>query len=111
MLKYLSTVRVVSRRIRGHISRQLHTFHTITEVQSMNSPLLTNRMDYPIWIIDVVSILAHVHPSDTIGNETRQTRQRVFNHQQSNGSVVEPSPSVLSEGVELKHSFFSLYQS
>ncbi|GBN78534.1 hypothetical protein AVEN_37668-1 [Araneus ventricosus] len=31
MLKYLSPVRVVSRRIRGPISRQLHTSHTITE--------------------------------------------------------------------------------
>ncbi|GBN04850.1 hypothetical protein AVEN_41606-1 [Araneus ventricosus] len=31
MLKYLSPVRVVSRRIRGPISRQLHTSHTLTE--------------------------------------------------------------------------------
>ncbi|GBO20730.1 hypothetical protein AVEN_139922-1 [Araneus ventricosus] len=31
MLKYLSPVRVVSRCIRGPISRQLHTSHTITE--------------------------------------------------------------------------------
>ncbi|GBM10553.1 hypothetical protein AVEN_109339-1 [Araneus ventricosus] len=30
-----------------------------------------------LWINDVVYILVHVHPSDTIGNETRQTRQRV----------------------------------
>ncbi|GBN51468.1 hypothetical protein AVEN_5707-1 [Araneus ventricosus] len=41
-------------------------------------------------INDVVSILVHVHPSDTIGNETRQTRQPVSSHQQSNGSVVGP---------------------
>ncbi|GBM09159.1 hypothetical protein AVEN_226680-1 [Araneus ventricosus] len=27
-----------------------------------------------LWINDVVSILVYVHPSDTIGNETRQTR-------------------------------------
>ncbi|GBM78873.1 hypothetical protein AVEN_139344-1, partial [Araneus ventricosus] len=26
-----------------------------------------------LWINDVVSILVHLHPSDTIGNETRQT--------------------------------------
>ncbi|GBN99412.1 hypothetical protein AVEN_64309-1 [Araneus ventricosus] len=26
-----------------------------------------------LWINDVVSILLHVHPSNTIGNETRQT--------------------------------------
>ncbi|GBN55137.1 hypothetical protein AVEN_14098-1 [Araneus ventricosus] len=43
-----------------------------------------------LWINDVVSILVHLHPSDTIGNETRQTRQRVSSHQQSNGSVVGP---------------------
>ncbi|GBO29947.1 hypothetical protein AVEN_27051-1 [Araneus ventricosus] len=47
-----------------------------------------------LWINDVVSILVHVHPSDTIGNETRQTRQRVSNHQQSNGSAVGPRRGV-----------------
>ncbi|GBO43701.1 hypothetical protein AVEN_203415-1 [Araneus ventricosus] len=30
-----------------------------------------------LWINDVVSILVHVHPSDTIGNETRQTSSSV----------------------------------
>ncbi|GBM64556.1 hypothetical protein AVEN_14874-1 [Araneus ventricosus] len=48
-----------------------------------------SNMDYC-----VVSILVHVHPSDTIGNETRQTRQRVSNHEQSNGSVVGPRRGV-----------------
>ncbi|GBL99036.1 hypothetical protein AVEN_227541-1 [Araneus ventricosus] len=43
-----------------------------------------------LWINDVVSIFVHVHPSNIIGNETRQTRQRVSSHQQSNGSVVGP---------------------
>ncbi|GBM37397.1 hypothetical protein AVEN_28348-1 [Araneus ventricosus] len=47
-----------------------------------------------LCINDVVSILAHVHPSDIIGNETRQTRQRVSSHQQSNGSVVGPKRGV-----------------
>ncbi|GBM58080.1 hypothetical protein AVEN_10381-1 [Araneus ventricosus] len=47
-----------------------------------------------LWINDVVSILVHVHPSDTIGNETRQTRQRVSSHQQSKGSVVGPKRGV-----------------
>ncbi|GBL97036.1 hypothetical protein AVEN_254087-1 [Araneus ventricosus] len=47
-----------------------------------------------LWINDVVSILVHAHPSDTIGNETRQTRQRVSSHQQSNGSVVGPRRGV-----------------
>ncbi|GBM69580.1 hypothetical protein AVEN_261646-1 [Araneus ventricosus] len=41
-----------------------------------------------LWINDVVSILVHVHPSDTIVNEARQTRQRVSSRQQSNGSDV-----------------------
>ncbi|GBL90989.1 hypothetical protein AVEN_184385-1 [Araneus ventricosus] len=47
-----------------------------------------------LWINDVVSILVDVHPSDTIGNETRQTRQRVSSHQQSNDSVVGPRRGV-----------------
>ncbi|GBM96518.1 hypothetical protein AVEN_68018-1 [Araneus ventricosus] len=47
-----------------------------------------------LWINDVVSILVHVQPSDTIGNETRQTRQLVSSHQQSNGSVVWPRRGV-----------------
>ncbi|GBO05762.1 hypothetical protein AVEN_222880-1 [Araneus ventricosus] len=42
----------------------------------------------------LVSTLVDVHPSDTIGNETRQTRQRVSSHQQSNGSVVGPRRGV-----------------
>ncbi|GBM35093.1 hypothetical protein AVEN_157764-1 [Araneus ventricosus] len=45
-----------------------------------------------LWINDVVSIL--VHPFDTIESETRQTRQRVSSHQQSNGSVVGPRRGV-----------------
>ncbi|GBM52719.1 hypothetical protein AVEN_204701-1 [Araneus ventricosus] len=43
-----------------------------------------------LWINDVVSIRVHVHLSDTIGNETRQTIQRASSHQQYNGSVVGP---------------------
>ncbi|GBM64552.1 hypothetical protein AVEN_232731-1 [Araneus ventricosus] len=41
-----------------------------------------------LWINDVVPILVNGHPSDTIGNEIRQTRQCVSSHQQSNGNVV-----------------------
>ncbi|GBM59116.1 hypothetical protein AVEN_255656-1 [Araneus ventricosus] len=37
------------------------------------------------WIHEVVSIPVHVHPPDTIGNETRQIRQLVSSHQQFNG--------------------------
>ncbi|GBM45220.1 hypothetical protein AVEN_63831-1 [Araneus ventricosus] len=40
-----------------------------------------------LWINDIVSILVHVHPSDTIGDET-QTRQRV--------SVINSPMAVLS---------------
>ncbi|GBN25103.1 hypothetical protein AVEN_60743-1 [Araneus ventricosus] len=40
-----------------------------------------------LWINDVVSIFVHVHAYDTIGNETRQTRQRV-------SSVVGPRRGV-----------------
>ncbi|GBN84543.1 hypothetical protein AVEN_142844-1 [Araneus ventricosus] len=47
-----------------------------------------------LWINDVVSIFVHVHPSETIGNETRQTRQHFSCHQQSNGSVVGPRRGV-----------------
>ncbi|GBM00503.1 hypothetical protein AVEN_111731-1 [Araneus ventricosus] len=45
-------------------------------------------------INDVVFILVHVHPSDTIGNETRQIRQRVSSHHQSNDSIVGPRRGV-----------------
>ncbi|GBN06145.1 hypothetical protein AVEN_19601-1 [Araneus ventricosus] len=38
-------------------------------------------------IHEVVFIPVQVHPPDTIGNETRQTRQRVSSHQQSNGGL------------------------
>ncbi|GBN08537.1 hypothetical protein AVEN_142792-1 [Araneus ventricosus] len=37
------------------------------------------------WIHEVVSIPVHVYPPDTIGNETRLTRQLVSSHQQFNG--------------------------
>ncbi|GBN47999.1 hypothetical protein AVEN_169807-1 [Araneus ventricosus] len=75
---------------RSHITPTAHIPYHHRGSTRLNSPLLTNRMYYPIWVIDVVSVLVHVHPSDTIGNETRQTRQRVSNHQQPNGSVVGP---------------------
>ncbi|GBN12629.1 hypothetical protein AVEN_5070-1 [Araneus ventricosus] len=48
--------------------------------QSSN-PLLTCRVH------EVVSIPVHVQRPYTIKNETRQTRQRVFSHQQSNRVV------------------------
>ncbi|GBO34572.1 hypothetical protein AVEN_18661-1 [Araneus ventricosus] len=47
-----------------------------------------------LWINDVVSKSVRVQPSDTIGNDTRQTRQRVSSHQLSNGSVFEPMRGV-----------------
>ncbi|GBM89898.1 hypothetical protein AVEN_172173-1 [Araneus ventricosus] len=47
-----------------------------------------------LCINNVVSILVHAHPSNTVGNETRQTRQRISSHQQSNDSVVGPRRGV-----------------
>ncbi|GBN83485.1 hypothetical protein AVEN_222795-1 [Araneus ventricosus] len=46
------------------------------------------------WIQEVVSIPVPVHPPDTIGNKTRQTRQLVSSHQQLNGGVVGPRRGV-----------------
>ncbi|GFX60578.1 hypothetical protein TNCV_3061511 [Trichonephila clavipes] len=42
------------------------------------------------WIHEIVSIPVHVHQLDSIGNETRQTRQHVSSHQQSYVSVDGP---------------------
>ncbi|GBN26157.1 hypothetical protein AVEN_253070-1 [Araneus ventricosus] len=46
------------------------------------------------WILEVVSIPVHVHPADTIQNETRQTRQLVSSHQNLNGGVGGPRRGV-----------------
>ncbi|GBM08996.1 hypothetical protein AVEN_229035-1 [Araneus ventricosus] len=46
------------------------------------------------WIHEVVSIPVHDHIPDTIGNETRQTRQLVSSHQQFNGGVGGPRRGV-----------------
>ncbi|GBM27614.1 hypothetical protein AVEN_27280-1 [Araneus ventricosus] len=46
------------------------------------------------WIHEVVSIPVHVHPPDTIGNETRQTRKLFSSHQQFNGGVGGPRRGV-----------------
>ncbi|GFY20565.1 hypothetical protein TNCV_211971 [Trichonephila clavipes] len=43
------------------------------------------------WINEVVSQPVHVHQLDSIGKETRQIRQRVSSHQQSNVGVDGPS--------------------
>ncbi|GFX67967.1 uncharacterized protein TNCV_2288291 [Trichonephila clavipes] len=57
-------------------------FHNVSlePKQSPLPPLVT-------WIHEVFSIPVHVHQLDSIGNYTRQTRQRVFGHQQSNVGV------------------------
>ncbi|GBL88983.1 hypothetical protein AVEN_255146-1 [Araneus ventricosus] len=54
----------------------------------LNSPMLAKRVN------GLMTSSPHMHPSDTIGNETRHTRQRVSSHQQSNGSVVGPRRGV-----------------
>ncbi|GBM32220.1 hypothetical protein AVEN_131609-1 [Araneus ventricosus] len=55
----------------------------------LNSPLLTNRV-YGLMMSSAYSYTC----IRTIGNETRQTRQRVSNNQQSNGSFVGPRRGV-----------------
>ncbi|GBN28679.1 hypothetical protein AVEN_268550-1 [Araneus ventricosus] len=92
MLKYKSPVRVVSRRISG-VPCQAKCTRPIPS-QRLHQIEQSPVDKQCLWINDVVSILVHVHPSDTIGNETRQTRQRVSSHQQSNGSVVGPRRGV-----------------
>ncbi|GBO19349.1 hypothetical protein AVEN_108508-1 [Araneus ventricosus] len=39
------------------------------------------------WIHEVVPIPVHVHPPNTIGNVTRQTRQHVSSYQQSSSGA------------------------
>ena len=46
------------------------------------------------WTHEVVSMPVHVQPLDTIGNETRQTRQHISSHQQSNVGVDGPRRDV-----------------
>ncbi|GBM17006.1 hypothetical protein AVEN_133282-1 [Araneus ventricosus] len=92
MLKYLSELSLDISEVTYHANctRSIPS----QRLYQIEQSLFTNRMDYPIWIIDVVAILVHVHPSDTNGNETRKTRQRVSNNQQSNGGVVGPRRGV-----------------
>ncbi|GBM91327.1 hypothetical protein AVEN_188616-1 [Araneus ventricosus] len=91
MKKYLSPVRVVSSHIRGPISRQLHTPNTITRFHHIEQFCVGKQS---LCINDAVSIVVHVHLSYAVGNETRQTRQRVSSHEQFNGSVVGPRRGV-----------------
>ncbi|GFV32304.1 uncharacterized protein TNCV_1675901 [Trichonephila clavipes] len=42
------------------------------------------------WTHEIDSIAVHVHQLESIGNETRQTRQHVSSHQQSNAGVDGP---------------------
>ncbi|GBL98392.1 hypothetical protein AVEN_187730-1 [Araneus ventricosus] len=94
MLKYLSESSLDVSGVPYHAnctrptpSQRLH--------QIQQSPELKSPVDKEgLRINGIVSILVHVQPSDTIGNETRQTRQRVCNHQQSNGSAVGPRRGV-----------------
>ncbi|GFV30229.1 uncharacterized protein TNCV_97051 [Trichonephila clavipes] len=64
-------------------------------------------MDYPLlkgiasdtdtespWIHEVISVPIDVHQLDSIGNEIRQTRQRISSRQQSNVGVDGPRRGV-----------------
>ncbi|GFS53926.1 uncharacterized protein TNCV_3761511 [Trichonephila clavipes] len=91
MLMYLSLVRVASKRIRApyhaNYTRPIpsHSFHHLEQ-----SPV---DMWGP-WIHEVFSIPVHVNQLDSIGNETRLTRQRVSSHQQSSVGVNAPRRGV-----------------
>ncbi|GFV40180.1 uncharacterized protein TNCV_3953771 [Trichonephila clavipes] len=77
-------VRVISRRIKGPISHQLQTPHTIAGLHQLEQSSVDMLVT---WIHEVVSIPVHVRQLDSIGNETRQIRQHVSSHQQSNVGV------------------------
>ncbi|GBN48903.1 hypothetical protein AVEN_23541-1 [Araneus ventricosus] len=57
------------------------------------------------WIHEVVSIPVRVHLPDTIGNETRQTRQLVSSHQQFNGGVGEAMCRTINNGTRVGYRF------
>ncbi|GFX52138.1 uncharacterized protein TNCV_547971 [Trichonephila clavipes] len=59
--------------------------HNVRWIQLMSEVVLEDP-----WIHEVVSIPVHVHQLDSIRNETRQTRQRVSSHQQSNVGIDGP---------------------
>ena len=80
MLIYVSPVRVVSWRIRVTISVQLHKPHTSIE------PLLAWTV--PCWHAGFMDLWG------CLGNETRQTRQHVSSHQQSDVGFDEPRRGV-----------------
>lgn len=84
MLKYSSSVRIVSRRIRDPISQQVHTLHVIKYVPQLEQS--SADMKGP-WIHEFFFIPVHVHSLGIIKNEICQTRHRVSSHQQSNGGI------------------------
>ncbi|GBM29002.1 hypothetical protein AVEN_40752-1 [Araneus ventricosus] len=90
MLKYLSESSLGVSGVPYHANcipnMQSHCLHQIEQ-----SPVDKQGL----WMNDVVSILVHVHPSYTIGNETRQTRQRVSSLQQSNDSEAQERSKAL----------------
>ena len=76
-----------------HISGILYHFNCThpTPLQSLHQLEQSPSDMQGLWIYEVVHIPAHVHPLDTIGNKTRQTKQYLTTHQQSNVGVDGPS--------------------
>ena len=66
--------------VRGRISLQLHTPHTITEPHQLELSPADIQGSY---IHEIVSIPVHVNLLDIIAKETRQTSQQVSSYQQS----------------------------
>lgn len=86
-----SPFEVVNRPIRVPVSRQLKMPHSTTEA----SPAKTVPGWHEVpWIHEDASKAVHFRQHDTIANETRQTRQRVFSLQLSNGGVGDPTRGV-----------------
>ncbi|GBM27537.1 hypothetical protein AVEN_238006-1 [Araneus ventricosus] len=70
-------------------------FHAGIIVMDFASPFLIKpNLPRSPWIHEVVPIPVHVHPHNTIGNVTLQTRQRVSSHQQPNSGAGCPKRGV-----------------
>ena len=72
----------------SHITPTVHVSLYYWASTSLNSSLLTFR------IHEVVSMPIHVHPLDTIGNETCLTRKHVSNHQKPSITLDRPRQGV-----------------
>ncbi|GFU86414.1 uncharacterized protein TNCV_1417661 [Trichonephila clavipes] len=86
---YKSSSRHAGSETRGPNEHAEVPQHGIVRIQLMSEVVLEGP-----WIHEVVPIPVHVHQLDSIGNDTRQTRQRVSSHQQSKVGVDGPRRGV-----------------